>query len=104
MIATAPATDYSFHLLEGFNWPGSKIEIVDYIVDQSAGREVLSLYEGLPDRVFESYEDLEKSLGDIDKLPGQKNIFSSSSGRDEIEQHEVEKKVANLGDFKSEGN
>ena len=62
-------------LLDGISFPAEKTNIVAYAKDHGASGEALSMLEIMPDRSYNSMEELNKGLGLVEALPGQENIW-----------------------------
>lgn len=66
-------------LLDGIDFPATKLEIVTYAGDNGASEEALEAFRALPKQSYNSYYDVNSGLGLIEALPGNENLFSSKS-------------------------
>ena len=77
-----PQTDHApniLEVLEGIQFPTSVPEMVAYAEDQEASEEVLDLLQGMPEREYTSLQDVSRSLGQVEELPGAENLWPSAS-------------------------
>ena len=65
-------------LIDGFQFPGTKAQIVEYALENDASEDALELLEGLPEMYFDSLAEFSRHATDIELLPGaEMNQFSS---------------------------
>jgi len=67
-------------LLDGMEFPASLPEIVDYALDQGASEDTLQELRGMPDRDYDSLEEVNRYHNKIEILPGEaaeENMFGS---------------------------
>ena len=57
-------------LLTGFEFPGTKEEIIQYAQDQGASEEALELLQAMPMEYFDSMDDFNRNALLIENLPG----------------------------------
>ncbi len=57
-------------LLDGIEFPASKIDLIDYAYDNDASEEAIEMLRALPDESFNHLNDVRDNIGRIDELPG----------------------------------
>lgn len=75
-------------VLDGMEFPATKVEMVAYAEDQDAAEETLELIEALPERLYTSIRDVARHNGEIEHLPGEENLFSSEPSHDLPDDHD----------------
>ena len=75
-------------ILDGIEFPASKIDLISYAYDQDASEEAVEMLRALPDSSFNHMSDVRKNLGRIDELPGNQQWGSEPS---EDMEHDPEK-------------
>lgn len=53
-------------LIENFDFPGTKLEIIDYAQDFNPDGEVINILQAIPEREYDSLEDLKNVIGTIE--------------------------------------
>lgn len=66
-------------VLEEFEFPGTVPELVAYAEDQDASEDVLDLIQAMPEREYESIQDVARHLNQIAVMEGEENIYSSAA-------------------------
>jgi hypothetical protein len=65
-------------LIDGFPFPGTKAQLVEYAQENDASEEALDTLRGIPDMYYESLRQFNRHATEIDLLPGaEMNDFSS---------------------------
>lgn len=74
------ATESPMNILEIFDdadFPMTKTELVSHAMDHDASEEALDMLHALPSAYYESFEELNNDLGEIEDLPGHENLWAS---------------------------
>jgi hypothetical protein len=65
-------------LIDGFPFPGTKAQLVEYAQENDASEEALDILRGIPEMYYESLPQFSRHAIEIDLLPGSEtNDFSS---------------------------
>ena len=76
------ATDHSINfeeLLDGIQFPATKIELTEYAIEQGASEEATECFRALPDLTYQNMKQIDNDLGEIMRLPGNDNIWESKA-------------------------
>ena len=65
-------------LIEGARFPATVKSLTSHAEDQGSSEEALDIIQALPDRDYASLTEVLRATGQIEKLPGQENLFSSN--------------------------
>ena len=66
-------------ILDGIEFPTSKIDLISYAYDQDASEEAVEMLRALPDESFNHLNDVRDNLGRIEELPGEQQWASEPS-------------------------
>ena len=81
-------------LLDGMEFPASLPEIVDYAIDQGAAEDTLQELRAMPERDYDSIEEVNRYHAQIEEVPGQENLFDTNDAPDsELPIHVKDKPV-----------
>ena len=64
-------------VLSGLPFPAAKVEIISYAGDQDASEETMELLRALPVERYNSIQDINDELANIERQPGNENLWSS---------------------------
>lgn len=70
MERQTPAPPDILELLDGAQFPATKLELIDYAYDNDAGEEAIEMLRALPEDTYNHMSDVRKNLGSIASLPG----------------------------------
>jgi hypothetical protein len=66
-------------VLDGADFPATVPELVAFAEDNDASEEVLDQIQAMPEREYESIQDVNRHLNKIGVEEGEENIYSSAS-------------------------
>lgn len=77
-------------VLDGIPFPASKVQIIVYAGEHDASEEVMELLRAIPSLQYRNMQEINKALGEIEKQPGDENLWSSQEMPPESFEHQGE--------------
>lgn len=69
-------------VLDGMEFPVSKMEMIAYAEDNNASEEIIDLLQAMPDDIYRDLRDVNLHSHDIEIISGSSNLFSSEESHD----------------------
>lgn len=69
-------------LIDRMRFPATRAEIVEYAQNHDASEEAVEAFRALPKQYFQTLEEVSRSIGRVDQLPGDEPRRASNPQED----------------------
>lgn len=80
------------------DFPASKMDLVIYAEDRGASEDVLEMLQAIPDDIYDSFNDLNSHLGEMEIIEDRGDLWASEESHDLSDDRDRA-----LADFKGKG-